>query len=124
MLNSVFERDNLVFSLKPWYRIPESKKRYPGDPDGDDNPDIERYMGNFELQTVYQVPHGQTLSLLLRNNLRADNKGAMELGYSFRIGHSRMKGYLKYFNGYGESLIDYNFRTQSLGVGFLISDWL
>jgi phospholipase A1 len=124
MINSIFEKDNFVLSFEPWYRLPEDKKRYPGDPSGDDNPDIERYMGNFELRGIYQVPHGQTVSLMLRNNLRSDNKGAMEVGYSFSIGHSRLKGYLKYFNGYGESLIDYNHRTQSLGFGFLISDWL
>lgn len=125
MLNTIFERDNFVFAFKPWYRIPERKKRYPDDPNGDDNPDIERYLGNFEWQGVYHADHGQTLSLMLRNNLRfGDNKGAMELAYSFAIGHSRLKGYLKYFNGYGESLIDYNYHTQSLGFGFVISDWL
>jgi phospholipase A1/A2 len=124
MFNSIWEKDNFVFSLKPWYRVPEDKKRNPGDTEGDDNPDIESYLGNFELLSVYQVPHGQTLSLLLRNNLRNDNKGAAELSYSFPIGHTRLKGYLKYFNGYGESLIDYNHHTQSFGVGFLISDWL
>jgi len=125
MLNSIFERDNFVFSFKPWYRIPEDKKRSPTSAEGDDNPDIERYMGSFEWQGVYQAAHGQTLSLLIRNNLRPDdNKGAFEMGYSFPIGHSRLKGYVKYFNGFGESLIDYNYRIQSLGVGFLISDWL
>lgn len=125
MLNTVFEKDNFIFSFKPWYRVPEGKKRTPTSADGDDNPDIERYMGNFEWQGIYQADHGQTLSLLIRNNLRTDdNKGAFELGYSFPIGHSRLKGYLKYFNGFGESLIDYNYRIQSLGVGFLISDWL
>lgn len=124
-LNSIFERDNFIFSIKPWYRIPESKKKDPTSAEGDDNPDIERYMGYFEWQGVYQAAHGQTLSLLVRNNLRlGDNKGALELGYSFPIGHSRLKGYVKYFNGFGESLIDYNYRIQSLGVGILFSDWL
>jgi phospholipase A1/A2 len=124
MFNSIWEKDNVAFSLKPWYRVPEDKKRYPGDTRGDDNPDIESYFGNFELLSIYQAEHGQTVSLLLRNNLRDDNKGAAELSYSFPIGHTRLKGYLKYFNGYGESLIDYNHHTQSFGAGFLISDWL
>lgn len=124
MLSSIFEKDNFVFSLTPWYRFSDGKKRYPTDPDGDDNPDIEHYMGHFQFQGIYQASHGQTLSLLLRNNLRGDNKGAVELGYGFPIGHSKLKGYLKYFNGYGESLIDYDNHVQSLGLGFLISDWL
>jgi phospholipase A1 len=124
MVNSIWEKDNFVFSLKPWYRIPEDKKDSPTDPEGDDNPDIEKYMGHFEWLGLYQADSGQILSLLLRNNLRSDNRGAMELSYSFPLGHTRLKGYLKYFNGYGESLIDYDHRTQSFGLGFLISDWL
>lgn len=124
MLNSIWERDNFVLSFMPWYRIPEDEKDSPDDPIGDDNPDIEKYLGNFELRGIYQVEHGQTLSLMLRNNLRSDNKGAVEIGYSFPFGSTKLKGYLKYFNGYGESLIDYNHHIQSIGLGFLISDWL
>ncbi len=124
MFNSIWERDNFVLTFMPWYRIPESKKNSPDSASGDDNPDIEKYMGNFELRGIYQVEHGQTISVMLRNNLRSDNKGALEMGYSFPIGRTKLKGYLKYFNGYGESLIDYNHHIQSIGVGFLISDWL
>lgn len=124
MFNTIWERDNFVFALTPWYRLPENKKSSPTDATGDDNPDIEKYMGNFELRGFYQVEHGQIISVMLRNNLRSDNKGAIEAAYSFPIGRTKLKGYLKYFNGYGESLIDYNHHTQSIGVGFLISDWL
>lgn len=124
MFNSIWERDNFVLSFMPWYRIPEDEKDSPDDPVGDDNPDIEKYLGNFELRAIYQVEHGQTLSLMLRNNLRSDNKGAVEIGYSFPITSTKLKGYVKYFNGYGESLINYNHHIQSIGVGFLISDWL
>lgn len=124
MLNSIWEKDNFVFSLKPWYRIREDKKDSPNDTEGDDNPDIEQYLGHFEWLGIYQAGTGQTVSLLLRNNLRSDNRGAMELSYSFPLGHTRLKGYLKYFNGYGESLVDYDHHTQSIGLGFLISDWL
>lgn len=124
MFNSIWERENFALSVMPWYRIPEEKKSSPDDPTGDDNPDIEKYLGNFELRGIYQVEHGQTFSLMLRNNLRSDNKGAVEAAYSFPIGRTKLKGYLKYFNGYGESLIDYNHHTQSFGVGFLVSDWL
>jgi phospholipase A1/A2 len=124
MLNSVWERDNFVLAVTPWYRIPEDKKKSPDSSTGDDNPDIEKYLGNFELRGLYQVQHGQTISLMLRNNLREDSKGAIEAAYSFPISGTKLKGYVKYFNGYGESLIDYDHHIQSLGVGFLISDWL
>jgi len=124
IFNSIWEKDNLVVSLSPWYRLPEDKKRDPDDLDGDDNPDIEHYLGHFELRGIYQVDHDQTLSMMTRNNLRGDNKSAFEVAYSFPIGGTKLKGYIKYFNGYGASLIDYDHRTQNFGVGFLISDWM
>lgn len=121
MANFMFERNNFVFAFKPWYRIPENDKDSPDDPSGDDNPDIERYLGHFEWIGSWQY-RNNNFSLLLRNNLRSDNKGAAELSWSFPIG-GRIKGYVKYFNGYGESLIDYDAHTESLGVGFLVTDW-
>lgn len=122
VFNAMFERDDLAFSFRPWYRLPEDDKDYPGDPGGDDNPDIERYLGHVETLAVWQ--HRENVfSMMLRNNLRSDNKGAVELSWSFPLG-GRIKGYVKYFNGYGESLIDYNQSTESIGIGFLITDWL
>lgn len=119
-----YAKDNYLLSLKPWYRIPEDKKKSPGDPDGDDNPDIDDYMGNFELTGVATYSKFE-FSTLIRNNLRGDNKGAIELGMSFPFcfdGCNRIRGYIQYFNGYGESLIDYNHRIERLGIGFLITD--
>lgn len=121
MANFLFERDNFVFSFKPWYRLRESKKRHALDPDGDDNPDIEHYLGHFEWLGGWQY-RNNNFSLMLRNNLRSDNHGAAELSWSFPIG-GRIRGYVKYFNGYGNSMIDYDAHIESLGVGFLLTEW-
>ncbi|WP_323845181.1 phospholipase A [Microbulbifer magnicolonia] len=107
--NLIFERDCYSISFKPWYRIPESREE-------DDNPDIENYLGHFELRGRYRNG-GHSLSLMVRNNLRSDNHGAVELSWGFPIGN-RVRGYMKYFNGYGESLIDYDEAVQTLGFGF------
>lgn len=123
MFNTVFEKENLVFALTPWYRLPESKAKYPGDPKGDDNPDIEKFLGHFEFNTAYRH-RSNIYSMTLRNNLRGENKGAVELGWSFPISSrsQTIRGYLKYFNGYGESLIDYNDHTQTIGLGVIFTD--
>jgi phospholipase A1 len=71
---------------------------------------------------IYQW-HKRTLRVMLHINLRRESKGAIELGWSFPI-NSRVKAYVKYFNGYGESLIEYNKAIENFGLGVLISDWL
>lgn len=115
-----YAKDNYLISFKPWYRLPEESKDYAGDPTGDDNPDIDDYMGYFELNGV--LTQGRLeFSTLLRNNLRDENYGALELGLSFPL-WGRVRGYAQYFNGYGESLIDYNHRIERFGLGFLVTD--
>ncbi|RRQ22063.1 phospholipase A [Thiohalobacter thiocyanaticus] len=119
----VFERGNFAFSLKPWYRIPEPKKKSPTDATGDDNPDIEDFMGYGELRLAYKLD-GHSLSLMLRSNLsRSDPRGAVELGWSFPLTR-RVKGYAQYFDGYGESLIDYDAHIRRIGIGIALTDWL
>jgi phospholipase A1 len=122
ILSALFEMDNFVFALRPWWRIPESAKSTPESARGDDNPDIERYYGQMEVIGAWT--RGNNLySFTLRNNLRSDNRGAIELSWSFPVYRS-IRATVRYFNGYGESLINYNRSTQALGVGFLIADWL
>ncbi len=112
----LLERGNFVLAIKPWYRIPENSA-------DDDNPDILDFAGRAELRTVYKYDE-QVFSFMLRNNLRADdNRSGYELDWSFPFSR-RIKGYMQFYNGYGESLIDYNIRTQRFGIGVLIQDWL
>jgi len=120
--NLIWEEGNFVFSLKPWWRIPESAKTDPLSASGDDNPDIGEYMGNFEFVSAYRHDDHE-FSVLIRNNLRSDNRGALQVEWTFPM-YKRLRGYVEYFNGYGESLIDYNAHTQRIGVGFLLSDLL
>ncbi|WP_166269585.1 phospholipase A [Marinobacter caseinilyticus] len=113
--NAVYSYDRWLFMVSPWLRIPDGE---------DDNPDIEEFAGYADYWAVYKWDQERTLSLKLRNNLRAkDNKTSIQLGYSFPMGGS-LKGYVQYFNGYGESLIDYNERIHRIGIGIMLNDWL
>jgi phospholipase A1 len=112
----ILDYNNWYFSAKPWWRIPDSK-------DNDDNPDIDDYLGNFELTALYKRGE-HTFDLMVRDNLQtSDNHGAFQLGWSFPI-HNSVRGYVQWFNGYGESLIDYNAYSNSIGFGIQFSDWL
>lgn len=111
-----------IINTKLWWRIPEGKDADPADPKDNDNPDIDDYLGYGEINYVKLMQRHQ-VSMMLRNNLdRSENRGAVELGYSFPV-TKKMKGYVQYFNGYGESLIDYNRYQERIGVGIKFTDW-
>lgn len=115
MLDILLEKDDFYVSLKPWVRIPERNE-------SDDNPDIEDYLGNFELRALW-LHRDHSFGLMLRNNLQNDNRGAVQLDYTFPIKH-RLNGYVQLFNGYGESLIDYNHYSNRIGFGIMLTNWL
>lgn len=108
--------DRWLFSVSPWYRLPV-------DSEDDDNADIHRYLGHAEYLAVYKWKDDHTFSVKALNNLRSDNKTSVELGYSFPIGDT-LRGFVQYYNGYGESLIDYNVRLQRIGIGIMLNDWM
>jgi len=112
----IFEKEDLYLSFKPWYRIPESSSK-------DNNSDINQFMGHYESRALYKHKE-HTLDLMFRNNLKSShNRAAVELGWSFPV-HKKIRGYVQWFNGYGESLIDYDNHTNSIGIGVQVSDWL
>ena len=86
-----------------------------------DNKDILKYIGHGDVRLSYNL-NDHIFSLMLRNNLHFDktNKGAAEISYMFPIFSTGVYGYLQYFTGYGESLIDYNRHTDKFGLGFVI----
>lgn len=110
--------ENYVVGIQLWWRIPEKGK-------DDDNPDIHRYMGYGKLFSSRRYGRN-TWSLTLTNNLRReDNLGSVQFDWSFPLGFTpRLKGYIQYFNGYGETLIDYNHSVNRISLGVLLTDWL
>jgi len=113
------EKGNFFSFVRPWYRLPEKAKDNPNSPDGDDNPDILDFMGHGELLLGLRGERFE-YSLLLRNNI-STGKGAGELSMSFPL-FGRFRGVVQYFNGYGDSLIDYDYFQQRLGIGILLSN--
>ncbi|NMM40414.1 phospholipase A [Pseudoalteromonas arctica] len=118
----IWENEGFVFSFKPWFRISEERKEDPMVAKGDDNPDIHKYMGYFEFSGAHRWNEHE-FSFMTRNNLNSDNRGAIQLDWSFPL-WGRLRGYAQYFNGYGESLIDYNADIERIGVGILLTDLL
>jgi len=110
------ERDGWTVMLRPWKRMHEDRA-------DDDNPDIEDFMGRGDL-LVTRDWGGHEVSAMLRHSLRGGDRshGAFALDYAFPIRGS-LKGYFSYFNGYGESLIDYNRSANYFGLGVSLVGW-
>jgi len=117
---AVFDKGPFALRGKLWWRIPEDEKAFEDDPEGDDNPDINEYMGNFEITAAYAFDE-QRFTMMVRNNLDKPNRGAVELTWSYPI-KDNLRLYSQYFYGYGESMIDYNAKTNRIGIGFAIND--
>ena len=110
MLNLGFERGNFAMMVRPWYRIEEDFK-------DDNNPDIKNYIGRGDLTSFYRWKDNE-FSLMLRHSLKGgdDAHGAAQFDWAFPIS-GKLRGNLQIFDGYGESLIDYNHRATYVGLG-------
>ncbi|PIP91314.1 MAG: phospholipase [Bdellovibrionales bacterium CG12_big_fil_rev_8_21_14_0_65_38_15] len=110
----LFSIDHFALAIKTWYRVPDGAN--------DDNPQLEKYMGKFELRFAYRNADW-VYSLLLRNSFEGKNRGYREVGITIPI-NNKINGFLQYANGYGESLLDYYVSTNRIGLGIIVSDLL
>lgn len=113
--NLGFEKGNTTLLLKTWYRIPESDEK-------DNNPDLDDYMGYGEIWGYY-VWNGHRFGVMLRNNLKFDdNRGAVQLEWTIPMSE-KVGFYIQYFNGYGESLLDYYDNANRISLGLILVNW-
>jgi phospholipase A1 len=112
---AALQKSNWVIAAKPWYRLPE-------DDEDDNNPDIEDYVGRGEV-VINLRADSHNFALTLRHSMNFDeNRGSGLFEWTFPI-HDYLKGYIQLFNGYGESLIDYNHEQTTAGAGITLVDW-
>ncbi|HSI43054.1 MAG TPA: phospholipase A [Methylotenera sp.] len=109
--------DRLSLSVRPWWRVPENSRK-------DDNPDIEKYMGYGDLTLRWENESNKTaVSMLLRNNLRSENKGFVQFDLQQRVfNNPYIKLHLMLSSGYGETLLDYNHSQNIFGFGISLGE--
>ncbi|MBO6558614.1 MAG: phospholipase A [Pseudomonadales bacterium] len=108
------DRGNLAVMAKVWTRI--------DDPDIDDNPRVEEYMGRAEFGFAYRY-RDHTFSMDIKNSLGSDYRSGVELNWMFPLAH-HLKGFVQIYSGYGESMIDMEQHINRIGIGVALSDWL
>ena len=103
-----FEKGNWQIMLKPWIRIGSKI---------DDNENISDYIGRGEADITYDWGR-QRFRAIARHSLNLGDKsrGSLQLNWSFPI-YKNFNGHFQLFDGYGETLIDYNHRQTTFGIG-------
>lgn len=111
-------RDRDMVYVKLWYRIPERDKKSPRDAEGDDNPDITDFLGYTELHYRRWIGADQRLNVMITGN-PATGRGAVNLSYDIPSWTEGLYYRINIWNGFGESLIDYDNSITRFGVGFV-----
>jgi phospholipase A1 len=103
-----FIRGGYFLTFKPWAWIKDDESE-------DGNPDIEDYFGQYELRASY-AHKGHLYRLMLRNVFDHEQRYNAELNWSYPIS-GRLRGFAQWYSGYGESLVDYNYKQDRIGRG-------
>ena len=110
-LETIYNDDTYLFDLKIWdiiFRSTSSDLH---------NPDIGNYLGYGQLTVGYKM-HNNTISMLLRSI----KYPTIELNWSFPL-FGVLCGYVQFFSGYGQSLLEYNHHTNAIGIGISLNNW-
>jgi phospholipase A1 len=113
-LSTTFTRDD--FSLRARYN-----QRVAGG-GVDDNPHITDDIGSTELSAAW-LPGASTLELTGRTSFKTVRRGSLKLEWTHPVFADKPDGlrwYVQLFSGYGETMLDYNHRQNSVGLGFTL----
>ncbi len=111
-----FSGEHWIASIKAWSLIFKSQSS------NVHNPHIAHFLGYDNFLFSYQIKKA-TLSLEAQNIESGFSRGFVQATISYPI-LKHISVYVQYFNGYGQSLIEYDHRTQSAGIGIAFNDWI
>ncbi|RVU31987.1 phospholipase [Rheinheimera riviphila] len=109
------DKGNFGLNWRYHQRIPESLEE-------DDNRDLIDYIGSHELTATW-LPGAATAMLVWRNDLSNLSQGSFQLDMTYPVDEAKLDGlrwHLQLFSGYGETLLDYNIRQHSVGLGVML----
>jgi len=108
-----FERGKWNVYLRGWYRVPD---------EDDENPAATDYIGVGETTVIFN-PGKHQLTFGSNFNFDFDTpRGSIRFDWMFPIS-GNLKGYLQLSEGYGETLVDYNHRQTTIGIGISLIEW-
>ncbi len=107
------QHKNSYLSFKTWQRFEESDEF-------DNSFDYAKYLGDYEIEAAYKLEE-HSFGLTVRNRYFVNKYGSLQLDYTYPL-TKRLKGYVQWFSGYGDSLIDMDNHTNKIGIGIVLAD--
>ncbi len=83
--------------------------------------DYEKFIGSGEFRMDYTFQKSE-FGMIYAYSLSGVEYGSVTLQYSHAMTNA-VDFYVRYFNGYGESLIDIEYLSETLSVGILLNEW-
>lgn len=110
-----FENNHCQVMLRPWIRLHDEE---------DENPAISDFTGRGETVVVYNAGRHQ-LSAVIAHSLTFNNggRGSIQFNWAFPLNKHNLHGHLQIFEGYGETMQDYNYKQTCIGLGISLVDW-
>lgn len=112
IFNIGYEYKSWNVNFRPWIRLPDTE---------DENPEITKYVGDAELELATNFGRHEFYTIIT-HSFSTFQKGSIQLNYVFPI-HGHLRGQAQIFQGYGETLIDYNASQTTIGLGVSFSNW-
>jgi phospholipase A1 len=117
-----FEHDTVQVYARVWKRIEE-------DSTNDDNPGISNYIGRGEAIVRWQPDRANLFSFTGRHALTQGGHGSARIEWFRTLADtgiglpSGLRLHTQIFTGYGDTLLDYNFKRTVFSVGFSLVEW-
>jgi len=123
-LMTQFKTNNFTYGFNIWDRWNEDSKQSASDTEGDENPELENYIGKHKLFAKYIYKH-YGFSIEHQNNILNYNihNGNTKLDLILPTPGDNFDLFIRYFYGYGESLIDYDVKVRRISLGVKIHEW-
>ena len=115
-IEAISSTDNLMISIKPWLVVHDRGFR-------NHNPNMANFLGYGQVLVAYKF-YNQVFTIAAHNLIEGGGRHATFEGtWSLPI-TAYLNVYLQFFSGYGQSLIEYDHRTTSGGIGIALSNWI
>lgn len=123
-LHLLFQNSHLLYGLNLWDRWNEKTKTDYSQIEGDDNEELEKYIGKQKYFIKYKTKK-YSLALAYQNDIFNYHKslGNTKIDITFPSINKNFDFFIRYFHGYGESLIDYDVKVNRVSFGVIVANW-